>query len=115
MLAIISVDNFSDASVIVVLDEKLREQGIEIVKERNKKFKNEHCYLQQNIKSVGFTDFNNRILKEINYLRQLEANGVHSERITNCLEILRFIRNDELNIDFETGCRQENEWLRDNK
>jgi len=60
-------------------------------------------------------DFNNRLLKEIAHLRSLQKLKIKSERITHCLELLRFIRNSELNLTFEEGVKQEDDWITNNK
>ncbi|MEI2465028.1 hypothetical protein [Niallia taxi] len=61
-------------------------------------------------------DFNERLLKEIAHLRYLkEELGVVNERTVHCLELLRFIRNDELGITFNEGLEMENKWIFDNK
>lgn len=57
-------------------------------------------------------DFNERLLKEIAHLRYLNGIGIKN---TSSLELLRFIRNDELGIEFEEGLKQENEWITANK
>lgn len=54
---------------------------------------------------------NERLLIEIAYLRRLRTVIFESERITHCLEILRYIRNTELGISFEEGLKQEDEWM----
>lgn len=51
----------------------------------------------------------NRILKEINHFKKLQRLGVKSERITHCLEMLRYIRNSELDLKSEEGVEQENQ------
>lgn len=56
-------------------------------------------------------DFNNRILEEISHLRHLQSKGIINDRITHCLEILRYIRNSELDITFEQGFEEENRWI----
>lgn len=60
-------------------------------------------------------DFNERLLKEIAHLRKLQEIGVKSERLAHCLELLRYIRNSELNQSFEEGFDQENKWILSNK
>lgn len=116
MLAVVSTDKYGDSSVIVVLPDELKEEGIKIVRERNKKFLESYCYLQQNVNVVQTVDFNNRILKEIAHLRHLQEDlGITNERTVHCLEILRFIRNDGLNITQEEGLIQVNEWIQKNK
>jgi len=61
-------------------------------------------------------DLNNRLLKEIANLRYLKSiEGIELTRIVNCLEILRFIRNNELGLTFEEGKKQEDEWIRNNE
>lgn len=54
---------------------------------------------------------NERLLMEIANLRHSQSIGVVSERISHCLEILRYIRNTELKIGFEEGLKQEDEWI----
>lgn len=57
-------------------------------------------------------DFNERLLKEIAHLRHLASiEGILMDRITPSLEILRFVRNTELGLNFEDGLKQEDEWI----
>ncbi|MFJ7982329.1 helix-turn-helix domain-containing protein [Lysinibacillus xylanilyticus] len=56
-------------------------------------------------------DFNERLLKEICNLRQLEKTVGATQRISTSLEILRLVRNSELELTFEEGLKQENEWI----
>lgn len=59
-------------------------------------------------------DFNERLLIEIGHLRSMQENEIESDRITHCLEMLRFIRNTELHLTFAQGWEQENEWIENN-
>ena len=53
MIAIVSVElSTNDACVIVALDDELLEDAIDIVRQRNKRHKGHHCYVQRNIKYV---------------------------------------------------------------
>jgi hypothetical protein len=65
--------------------------------------------------NIQDSTFNNRILKEIANLRKLQEMDIKSDRISPCLEILRYIRNTELNQGFDEGLVQENEWIENNK
>lgn len=56
-------------------------------------------------------DYNERLLKEIAHLRYLESIGAKSERTTHCLEMLRFIRNTELSLNFEEGKAEEDFYI----
>lgn len=56
-------------------------------------------------------NFNERLLKEIAHLRYLRSIGVHSHRITHCLEMLRFIRNSELGLTGGQGIKEEDEYI----
>ena len=58
--------------------------------------------------------FNQRLLKEIAQLRNLEDMGIKSARTTYGLEMLRYVRNSELGITFEEGILQENTWIKEN-
>lgn len=55
--------------------------------------------------------FNKKLLTEIAYLRKLQNMDIHSDRITHCLEILRYVRNNVLEQEFTDGLLQENEWM----
>lgn len=112
MLAVISVDRFNDATVIALFDDRLRDTAIQLAKDRNQKWTDQHSYVQSEIDTIGIIDYDARLLREINHLRHLEMNGVHSEQITHGLELLRFIRNDTRQIDNETGRKEEDEWMR---
>ncbi|MEK4247127.1 hypothetical protein MKZ20_17660 [Psychrobacillus sp. FSL K6-2684] len=60
-------------------------------------------------------DFNERLLKEIAYLRFLQGiEGIKLTRIMHCLEMLRYVRNSELGITFDEGLIQEDEWIKNN-
>jgi len=59
--------------------------------------------------------FNERLLEEIAHLRKLQNMDIHSDRITHCLEMLRFIRNEVLQQETADGLLQENEWMQKNK
>lgn len=67
------------------------------------------------LKLINQANIDNRLLKEIAHLRELQEIDVESERVTHCLELLRFIRNSELGIGFDQGVEQENRWIADNK
>lgn len=57
-------------------------------------------------------DFNKRLLKEIAHLRFLQAiEGINPTRIENCLEMLRFVRNDELGLSFKEGKLEEDAYI----
>lgn len=60
-------------------------------------------------------DFNERLLKEIAQLRHLQSiEGIETARIGHCLEMLRFIRNTELGLNFKQGLAEEDEWIERN-
>lgn len=59
-------------------------------------------------------NFNKRILNEIINLRKTaEIVGVN-QRISNQLEILRYVRNNELGLSFDEGFQEENQWWKQN-
>lgn len=60
-------------------------------------------------------NFNRRILKEIIDLRKTAEIVGMNQRISNQLEILRYVRNDELGISFDEGFYEENEWWKQNR
>ena len=59
--------------------------------------------------------FNEKLLTEIAHLRKLQSMDIHSERITHCLEMLRYVRNSVLEQEVADGLLQENEWMQTNK
>lgn len=81
MLAVVSVDKHGDASVIVVLAEELKEQGIEIVRKRNEKFSDSYCYLQQNVDVVISNDEYKKSIETIMKLSQFEFVEVEVETL----------------------------------
>lgn len=73
------------------------------------------CKGQKQERGKGMPDFNVRLLNEIAhllYLKQIE--GIELTRITHCLEMLRFVRNTELGLNFEQGQKEEDEWIAQN-
>lgn len=58
--------------------------------------------------------FNERILKEIIVLRKTAEVVGMNQRISNQLEILRYVRNSVLGISFDEGFIQENQRWREN-
>lgn len=58
---------------------------------------------------------NERILIEIANLRHLRNVGIDTDRVSYCLEILRYIRNSELNIGYEEGVEEEDRWIAVNR
>jgi hypothetical protein len=57
------------------------------------------------------SDWNERLLKEIAHLRYLQSIGIENPRVTHCIEMLRFVRNDELGLTFEQGKLEEDEYI----
>lgn len=57
-------------------------------------------------------NYSERLLIEIAHLRHLQSIGVENERITRCLEMLRWIRIEEEEIDLKREIKQEDEWIR---
>lgn len=65
--------------------------------------------------SKKMLDFNNRLLNEIVHLRKLESIVGTTQRISIALEMLRFVRNTELGLNFEEGLEQEDKRIAEDK
>lgn len=65
--------------------------------------------------NIDIVDFNERLLMEIGNLRSIEKIVGLTQRISISLEILRFVRNSELGLNFEEGIKLEDEWIANNQ
>jgi hypothetical protein len=59
-------------------------------------------------------NFNQRMLNEIINLRKTAEIVGMNQRISNQLEILRYVRNNALGLSFDEGFREENMWWKQN-